>query len=119
MTLDTKLIESYPSLNPRDGCQEIGEIILILVMQSIQDWLVLSEANRELPPVPVQRVAVNVRKMQLLSAVLSISFSLVVAVDSAAMSGTVGASSLGGGGGGTRAFLVCNPTDQLPAEAAI
>lgn len=51
--------------------------------------------------------------MQPLSAVLSISFSLAVA----AMSGTVGGSSVGASG--ARAVLVCSPTDQLPAQVAI
>lgn len=63
---------------------------------------------------------VNITEMQLLSAVLGISFSLAVAVDSAAVLRTAGGSSLGVGGGGTRAVLVCTLcTGQLPAEAAI
>ena len=35
------------------------------------------------------------------------------------MSGTVGGSSLGVGGAGTRAVQLCNPTDHLLAETAI
>ena len=63
MTLDIRLIQSYPSLAPADGCQETGEIILIPVMQRTRDWLLVFEANGKLPAVPVQRVVVNIIKM--------------------------------------------------------
>lgn len=84
-------------------------------MQSIQGGLLLFEADRKLSPVLVQHVVVNIRKMQLLSAVLSISCFLAVAVDSAAASGTVGGFSLGVGGGAQELFW----SVTLPAETAI